>query len=73
VETQSDVPEDDDEGPIECKHDWEIEDESFDHAFGTEVRVFAVCSKCDAEIPMPSDGRGWYFDHVDEEWVQGPR
>lgn len=44
---------------IECDHDWEHVDESFDHEFGTEQVYFKRCRLCDAVIdddePSPED------------------
>lgn len=34
---------------VECEHDWEVVDDSFDHEFGTQKIVFERCLKCDAE------------------------
>jgi hypothetical protein len=30
-----------------CKHEMIFEDESFDHAFGTEIRKYYYCERCD--------------------------
>ena len=29
-----------------CEHEWEFEDDSFDHEFGTEVIQYYVCIHC---------------------------
>lgn len=34
---------------MECDHDWEVVDESFDHEYGCERIVFERCRLCDAE------------------------
>ncbi len=31
-----------------CDHDWKVCDESFDHAFGTEICICVECQKCGA-------------------------
>lgn len=31
---------------VNCDHEWELIDESFDHEFGTEQRYHYECSKC---------------------------
>lgn len=33
---------------MECDHDWEVVDESFDHEYGCERIVFERCRLCDA-------------------------
>lgn len=34
---------------VECEHEWEVRDDSFDHEFGTEkIPPYEVCLKCDA-------------------------
>ena len=30
----------------ECNHEWEFQDDSFDHEFGTEVIRYYVCANC---------------------------
>lgn len=45
-------PLDTDGGPtpsVECDHEWEVIDNSFDHEYGCEVIVFERCQLCDAE------------------------
>ena len=32
----------------ECDHEWVIQDDSFDHEYGTEVIRYFVCKHCDA-------------------------
>lgn len=32
--------------PEECDHNWEFQDDSFDHEFGTERIHYWLCSKC---------------------------
>lgn len=32
-----------------CEHDFELQDESFDHEFGREEDVFWQCTKCGEE------------------------
>lgn len=34
--------------PYICEHDWEKQDDSFDHEFGTEVIVYERCTHCGA-------------------------
>lgn len=34
---------------MECDHDWEVVDDSFDHEYGCERIVFERCRLCDAE------------------------
>lgn len=31
-----------------CDHEWEFQDDSFDHEFGTEVIHYWECPKCGA-------------------------
>lgn len=45
-------PLDTDRGPtssVECDHEWEVIDDSFDHEYGCEVIVFERCEFCGAE------------------------
>lgn len=35
------------ETETECDHDWELQDDSFDHEFGTEKVVYWLCLCCD--------------------------
>lgn len=37
---------------VACDHDWEFQDDSFDHEFGTEQVHYWLCVKCDATRPM---------------------
>lgn len=34
---------------VECDHEWEVVNDSFDHEYGCEVIVFERCQLCDAE------------------------
>lgn len=34
---------------VECDHEWEVIDDSFDHEYGCEVIVFERCQLCSAE------------------------
>ena len=43
---------------VECDHDWQVVDESFDHEYGREKVVFVRCQKCDLE----RDYEPQYFD-----------
>lgn len=39
--------------PLECEHEWEYRDDSFDHEFGTErIPPYEKCLLCDAERPF---------------------
>lgn len=62
----------DDDLPDDCQHEWEVQDESFDHEFGTEVAVFAECQKCGAEVWRPEYNGPWSFDEKLGEWTQDP-
>lgn len=33
--------------PEECDHDWEYQDDSFSHEFGTEFIFYWKCKHCD--------------------------
>lgn len=33
-------------------HDWELQDDSFDHEFGTKVIVYYECQNCGATKPV---------------------
>lgn len=33
--------------PPSCDHEWEFQDESFDHEFGTEIIQYWQCALCD--------------------------
>lgn len=35
--------------PIECDHEWEVVNDSFDHEYGCEVIVFERCVLCGVE------------------------
>lgn len=37
----------------ECDHEWQHEDDSFDHEFGTEQLHSSVCEKCGLSKPEP--------------------
>lgn len=38
---------------LECDHEWERRDDSFDHEFGTErIPPYEKCLLCDAERPF---------------------
>ena len=39
----------------ECDHDWQVQDESFDHEYGTETVLFLACRNCDETKPLPND------------------
>lgn len=44
--------------PHDCEvdgHEWEFQDDSFDHEFGTEVIRYYACIHCDA-TREPNDG-----------------
>jgi hypothetical protein len=45
--------------PDACDHEWEFQDDSFDHEFGTEVVHYWLCTKCEATREMES---GDYYD-----------
>ncbi len=34
---------------VECEHEWEVIDDSFDHEYGCEVIVFERCEFCGTE------------------------
>lgn len=34
--------------PSQIDHDWKLQDDSFDHEFGTQVVRYMQCSRCDA-------------------------
>lgn len=34
---------------LNCDHEWEVIDDSFDHAFGTEKIVYERCKHCGKE------------------------
>lgn len=36
----------------ECDHEWEFQDDSFDHEFGTERVHYWQCSECGATKPV---------------------
>lgn len=50
----------------ECKrhygHDFEVQDDSFDHEFGTEVIVYYLCQECGKTEP---------FDYNDDSGICG--
>lgn len=35
----------------ECEHDWQFQDDSFDHEFGIEIIVYDECMTCGATRP----------------------
>lgn len=39
---------------MECDHEWEVVDDSFDHEYGCERIVFERCRLCDAGCAMQS-------------------
>lgn len=42
--------------PDDCDHDWELQDDSFDHEYGTELVHYWRCIKCEATKDMePGD------------------
>ena len=48
--------------PTVCDHDWEFQDDSFDHDFGTERVHYWRCALCDATREVePGD-----FDYEDD-------
>jgi len=50
--------------PTTCDHEWEFQDDSFDHEFGTEQIHFWRCKLCDATREVePGD-----FHEDDEDW-----
>lgn len=61
----SDPPTDAGASAVECDHDWEFQDDSFDHEFGCEVIRYWQCAKCEAtRDTLPHDG---CFDDPDPE------
>jgi len=41
---------------VVCEHDWSMQDESFDHEFGTEVVHYFECELCGVTKPLePGD------------------
>ena len=46
------------EDPDPCDHEWEFQDDSFDHEFGTEIVRYWICGKCGKSTyknPGPSE------------------
>lgn len=41
-------------GPEPCDHDWRLQDDSFDHEFGTEIIRYWLCEKCGETKPTCS-------------------
>ncbi len=46
------MPKEDEEfDPEPCDHEWQVQDDSFDHEFGTEKVIYERCVKCDETRP----------------------
>lgn len=46
-----------------CDHEWEVIDDSFDHAFGTERVIYDRCKLCEAT--REHDSRDDHFEPGD--------
>lgn len=55
--------------PCSGDHDWQFQDDSFDHEFGTERVHYWQCANCEATRDMePGD----YHDHSDYDCPEAP-
>jgi hypothetical protein len=45
--------------PGEFDHDWQFQDDSFDHEYGTEQVHYWLCQRCGALRDMESEDYSW--------------
>ena len=47
-----------------CDHDWKLQDDSFDHEFGTESIHYWLCTKCEATKDIEAEDFGEWYDEL---------
>lgn len=52
----------DEEASTECDHEWEFQDDSFDHEYGCQQVFYFLCEKCGQTREVEPG------DYDDEDW-----